>query len=63
LALARAEAQNGNTAAAENSYQHAEHSFAIKKINTFNFPNARELLTVRPLKKQSDDDLQPGSMP
>ena len=27
LALARAEAQNGNTVAAENYYQHAEHYF------------------------------------
>jgi hypothetical protein len=27
LALARAEAQNGNTIAAENYYQHAEHYF------------------------------------
>jgi hypothetical protein len=27
LSLARAEAQNGNTVAAENYYQHAEHYF------------------------------------
>ena len=27
LAMARAEAQNGNTVAAENYYQHAEHYF------------------------------------
>jgi hypothetical protein len=27
LALARVEAQNGNTVAAENYYQHAEHYF------------------------------------
>ena len=27
LALARSEAQNGNTIAAENYYQHAEHYF------------------------------------
>ena len=27
LAIARAEAQNGNTVAAENYYQHAEHYF------------------------------------
>ena len=29
LALARAEAQNGNTVAAENYYQHAEHYFRL----------------------------------
>jgi hypothetical protein len=29
LALARAEAQNGNTIAAENYYQHAEHYFRL----------------------------------
>jgi hypothetical protein len=29
LALARAEAQNGNTIAAENFYQHAEHYFRL----------------------------------
>jgi len=29
LALARAEAQNGNTVAAENYYQHAEHFYRL----------------------------------
>jgi Domain of unknown function (DUF4167) len=31
LALARAEAQNGNTVAAENYYQHAEHYFRLMR--------------------------------
>ena len=33
LALARAEAQNGNTVAAENYYQHAEHYFRTMSSN------------------------------
>jgi hypothetical protein len=36
LALARAEAQNGNTVGAENYYQHAEHYFRSMR------PNAEE---------------------
>jgi Domain of unknown function (DUF4167) len=33
LALARAEAQSGNTVAAENYYQHAEHYFRTMSSN------------------------------
>jgi hypothetical protein len=33
LALARAEAQSGNTVAAENYYQHAEHYFRAMSSN------------------------------
>jgi hypothetical protein len=34
LALARAEAQNGNTVGAENYYQHAEHYFRSMSSNS-----------------------------
>jgi hypothetical protein len=40
LALARAEAQNGNAVGAENYYQHAEHYFWAKATQT--------LLTLSP---------------
>ena len=45
MALARAEAQSGNTVAAENYYQHAEHYFKNYVVGQ------SEIVVFNPLRK------------
>jgi hypothetical protein len=56
LALARAEAQNGNTVAAENYYQHAEHYFRSMFSGSAEELGGRSLAGLIPRKRSAADD-------
>jgi Domain of unknown function (DUF4167) len=60
LALARAEAQNGNTVAAENYYQHAEHYFRLIAAAQEQFRQNQPQQQPRPDDVASEDGEDDG---